>query len=130
MDDKVNYWIELARYDLESAKVMFNGNRYLYVGFMCHQTIEKALKAYYTGHNQDTPPYTHNLIRLSELTNLLGDYDDKQRQTIMSLNPLNIEARYPVKKKELESLLTRDYCTQLLKDTEVLLQWIESKLSE
>ena len=128
MEDKVKYWLELARYDMDSARVMFNGGKYVYVGFMCHQTIEKALKAYYTSYHDDIPPYIHNLIRLSELSDLLSVYDDKQRQTVLSLNPLNIEARYPTRKKELELLLTNAYCKTLIIDTEELLQWIENKL--
>jgi len=43
MDEKTRYWIDLAEYDLETAKVMLAGKRLLYVGFMCHQVIEKAL---------------------------------------------------------------------------------------
>lgn len=41
MNEKVKYWIDLAKYDFETAKAMFDTKRYLYVGFMCHQTIEK-----------------------------------------------------------------------------------------
>ncbi len=41
MDDKVKYWLELSDYDLGTALAMLNSKRYLYVGFMCHQTIEK-----------------------------------------------------------------------------------------
>jgi len=37
--------MDLAEYDIETAKAMLQTSRYLYVGFMCHQTIEKALKA-------------------------------------------------------------------------------------
>ena len=40
---------------------MLIGKRYLYVGFMCHQAVEKILKAYYTVKNEDTPPFVHNL---------------------------------------------------------------------
>jgi len=130
LDDNVRYWIELAKYDLSSAKVMHKGRRYLYVGFMCHQATEKALKAYYTDKLKETPPYIHNLIRLSELTDLLAIYNEKQRQTVLSLNPLNIEARYPIQKGELALLLTKKYCKRLINDTEELLQWIVNKLSE
>ena len=42
MDDKVKYWLELSDYDLETALAMLNSKRYLYVGFMCHQIIEKS----------------------------------------------------------------------------------------
>ena len=45
MDEKIKYWLELSDYDYETAVVMLNSKRYLYVGFMCHQTIEKILKA-------------------------------------------------------------------------------------
>lgn len=130
MVDKIKYWLELAHYDLDGAKVMLNGNKYLYVGFMCHQTIEKALKAYYSNTKKDTPPYIHNLLRLSELTGLLELFDENQKQFILSVNPLNIEARYPIQKQKTEELLTNDYCIRLIKDTEELLRWIESKLSE
>lgn len=43
MIDKVKYWLELADYDYETALAMLESKRYLYVGFMCHQTIEKSL---------------------------------------------------------------------------------------
>ena len=44
MDDKVIYWVEMSDYDVETADAMLATGRYLYVGFMCHQTIEKILK--------------------------------------------------------------------------------------
>lgn len=34
--DKVEYWVDLAEYDLETAKALLESKRYLYVGFMCH----------------------------------------------------------------------------------------------
>lgn len=46
MDSKVTYWIEMSDYDLETANAMLLTGRYLHVGFMCHQAIEKILKAY------------------------------------------------------------------------------------
>jgi HEPN domain-containing protein len=45
LNDRTEYWLEIADYDLETAKAMLDTGRYLYVGFMCHQVIEKALKA-------------------------------------------------------------------------------------
>ena len=36
-EEKVNYWVELSDYDLETADAMLQTKRYLYVGFMCHQ---------------------------------------------------------------------------------------------
>ncbi len=47
MNEKVKYWIDLYDYDLVMAEAMQKNEHYLYVGFMCHQTIEKIFKAYY-----------------------------------------------------------------------------------
>jgi len=41
MEEKTRYWIELAEYDLETAKVMLFSKRLLYVGFMCHRSSRK-----------------------------------------------------------------------------------------
>lgn len=57
VDDKVKYWIELSDYDFETAEAMFTSKRFLYVGFMCHQTIEKAFKAYFTLIKSDVTPF-------------------------------------------------------------------------
>ena len=46
--DKVKYWLDIADYDYATAQDLYKAKRWLYVGFMCHQTIEKTLKAYWT----------------------------------------------------------------------------------
>ena len=47
MNDRIKYWLDLSDYDIETANAMLNSKRFLYVGFMCHQTIEKVFKAYF-----------------------------------------------------------------------------------
>ena len=66
MESKIKYWIDLSDYDLETAIAMLHSKRYLYVGFMCHQSIEKAFKAYYTKLKLETAPYTHSLSYLAK----------------------------------------------------------------
>ena len=63
--EKTNYWIEISDYDLETSKTMLIGKRYLYVGFMCHQAVEKILKAYFTAKNEETPPFVHKFKKIS-----------------------------------------------------------------
>ena len=64
--NRVKYWLDMANYDLVSAKAMLETRRFLYVGFMCHQVAEKCLKAYYCHRRKTEPPYTHNLLVLAE----------------------------------------------------------------
>lgn len=33
--EKYEHWLDAAKYDLDSAKVMLDGGRYMYVAFMC-----------------------------------------------------------------------------------------------
>ncbi len=66
----IDYWINLAEDDLDSAEIMLKNKKYLQSGFYCHQTIEKILKAYYWYTREQEPPYTHNLMKLAEADGL------------------------------------------------------------
>ena len=44
--DRISYWKDLATYDIDTAEAMYVTRRWLYVGFMCHQVLEKIIKAY------------------------------------------------------------------------------------
>lgn len=128
MQDKVKYWIEMSDYDIDTAKAMLEARRYLYVGFMCHQTIEKALKAYWSANLDEIPLKIHTLSRLAERTGLEKELNEQQQDLLDILEPLNIEARYPSYKDRLMKSLTHEYCINLLKSTEELQQWIKNRL--
>lgn len=70
MNEKLQYWVALAEYDLETPKTMLSGSRFLYVGFMCHQTIEKILKGYFVFVKNENPPFTHNVDSLAKLSKI------------------------------------------------------------
>lgn len=108
MDDKVKYWIELSDYDLETAEAMFTSKRFLYVGFMCHQTIEKAFKAYFTLIKSDVAPYTHSLSYIAKKGDFYELFTEEQKDFIDQIEPLNIEARYPSHKERLMKSLTEN----------------------
>ena len=125
---KRNYWFEGAAYDLQTAKAMLETKRYLYVGFMCHQTIEKALKGVFVSRHPDAElPYIHKLVRLSNLAGITEDMDEAQLSLLDTLNPLNIEARYPLHRSMLFASLTPERCRELIAETEAMLQWLSLK---
>lgn len=121
------YWLELAEYDFETAKVMLEGGRYLYVGFMCHQVIEKVLKGYYTTVLPNNPPYSHNLTMLAKKSGIYELFTEEFKDTLDLLEPLNIEARYPTVKNKLMKSLTKEKCKKIIDKTEVLYLWIKAK---
>ncbi len=128
MDDKIKYWVEMSEYDFDTAKAMFETKRYLYVGFMCHQVIEKILKAYWSKICLEPPLKIHSLSRLAEKTELDKEMSEKQLDFIDDLEPLNIEARYPSYKERLIKSLNAERCLDLLKQTNDLRIWIKSRL--
>lgn len=65
MNEKVAYWVEMSDYDFDTANAMLLTKRYLYVGFMCHQAIEKILKAYWSHALEEPPLKIHGLSRLA-----------------------------------------------------------------
>ena len=89
MDKKVKYWIDTAEYDLDTAQAMLDTGRYLYVGFLCHQTIEKCLKAVIAKGGL-FPPKIHNLLNLAEKANIIENISEEQKDFLSELNPLNI----------------------------------------
>ena len=128
INEKVEYWTEIADYDLETANAMLKSKRYLYVGFMCHQAVEKILKAYFTKAKEDTPPFIHNLKSLANKSNIYQEFTEAQKDLIDELIPLNIEARYPTYKEKLLKSLNNEKCELLIKQTQELCNWIKNKL--
>lgn len=107
-----------------------NSKRWLYVGFMCHQVVEKAIKAYWCATKPEDPPYTHNLLNLVQSSNLVKEISDEQRLFVQRIMPLNIEARYPEYKDRLLRQLSPQVCQQIIDETISFLLWIKSKLSK
>ena len=130
MDTKVTYWIELSDYDLKTAFVMFDGKRFLYVGFMAHQAIEKILKAYYVMKHNETPPFSHRLSLLAKKGDIYEILSEDQKDFMDLIEPLNIEARYPSNKDQLIQSLTEERCREILNKAKELQEWIKERLSK
>ncbi len=128
MDSKIRYWIDLSDYDLETAEAMLQSKRYLYVGFMCHQTIEKAFKAYYVKLTSEAAPYTHSLSYLAKQGNFYESFSENLKEFIDQIEPLNIEARYPSHKERLLKSLTDTKCLEIIQKTKELQKWIKERL--
>jgi len=124
---QVAYWLGLCEYDLETAKVMQTSKRFLYVGFMCHQVVEKGFKALYIHLHCAFPPRIHALVELAKRTGVYGNLSNTQQALLDTLEPLNIECRYPAQKDLLLAALTESRCRELIDETEEMLAWIKAQ---
>jgi len=111
---------------METAEIMFDNKRYFYAVFMCHLSIEKALKGLYTQKLNKTPPKTHNLIFLVEKIKL--ELSEDLYDFIFTLNGVSVPTRYPDELQKLQ----KDYNTAktrvLLEKSKEALKWLKAKL--
>ena len=126
--DRVKYWTEISDYDLETAEVMYSAGRWLYVGYMCHQALEKIFKAYWSSKKTEPAPMSHNLFNIAQSCGLNALFSEEQIGFISEMIPLNIEARYPSYKKSISESLSEVRCKTILDKTKELQQWIKDKL--
>ena len=130
MSARLEYWLELAEYDLETAQAMLETGRFLYVGFMCHQVIEKMMKAYYVKAKGGMPPYSHNLELIASKSSLSESLTADQLDLIRRIEPLNVESRYPADRELLARALSPEKCRRILDETREIYTWIKQKLSD
>jgi HEPN domain-containing protein len=118
-------WLTQANYDMDTADYMFRGGRYMYAVFMCHLSLEKALKGRYAEKLGKEPPKTHNLLYLLEkmkltLPEALFDF-------ISTLNRVSVPTRYP---DDLQRIL-KDYdkkkTKEVLDQSKQVLQWLSTR---
>lgn len=129
VDRQVGYWLDLADYDLETGRAMLESRRLLYVVFMCHQVIEKALKAVYVARHSTLAPRVHALVALAQRSGVYDVMAPGQQDFLETLDPMNIECRYPAEKEKLLAALTVSSCEHMLAETEELFGWIRQQLS-
>lgn len=126
-DKKVKYWINISEDDLETAEILFFKDKYLHAGYFLQQSIEKLLKAYYQLIKNDLPPRTHNLVYLAEITGIINELKNEQENILYTLNPMNIETRYPEYREKISKSLTKIKMKEILDNTKELHRWIKEK---
>lgn len=129
-EDKANKWLEIISEDLSVAEDLFKTRHWLYVAFMCHQIIEKTLKAYWCICRNDDPPYIHDHKRIAEGCGLYTKMNEEQRLFLTTIRQMNIAARYQEYKDAVARSLDEEKAADILSKTKQMQQWILQKFSE
>jgi HEPN domain-containing protein len=127
VQEKMEYWLDIAEYDLETAKSMFKSRRYLYTVFMCQQALEKMIKAHYILEKGKEAPRSHNLSYLAGLTAL--NLDESQLSFFDRLTAFYIQGRYPTYKEKLSKATNRTQAKSYLKQAKEMFGWLKSLLT-
>jgi HEPN domain-containing protein len=91
MREEADLWWRQALEDLRSAEANLTIERYYLVAFLCHQAVERALKALHIQKLRESPGATHSLVllgrRVGAPSSLFGN--------LRKLGPDFVVARYP-----------------------------------
>lgn len=126
MIQDIKYWIEISKYDLDTAKAMLDARRYLYVLFTCQQAIEKLLKAIVINETKEFPPRLHNLLRLAETAKL--NITEEERKFLEKLSYYYIETRYPERREKLAEGLNNKVANDYYVKAKELWEKLKKKL--
>jgi HEPN domain-containing protein len=116
-------WLKQADYDMGTADYMFNGERYFYAVFMCHLSIEKALKGLYQKRLNELPPKVHNLIYL--LNKIEIKLPEHIGRFLVKLNEASIITRYPDEIDKMQRDFTNPAVKDILSKSREALEWIK-----
>lgn len=125
MNDKHKEWLKQADYDMDTADAMHGGGRYFYAVFMCHLSIEKALKGLYYKVLNEVPPKTHNLIYL---LNKIGKKPELELEKfIIKLNTASVATRYPDDLAKIQAAYTEEVTKDMITKSKDLLKWVKTQ---
>lgn len=119
-------WADRARYDLETARVMWDGKRFIYVLFCCQQAVEKMLKGVIAARTGELPPRLHNLMQLAKHAEL--ELEANQARLMRELSEYYFQSRYPDTVETTFSDVSRETAREFLDQTEAMVQWLSTML--
>lgn len=122
MRKETKNWLEMADYDLKTAEYMMKTERYVYVIFMCHLAVEKALKAIVAEEVGKVPPKTHDLIYLTKQGKV--SFSPKMLDYIGQLNNASVATRYPEDLSTLISVYSKEVARDYLNQTKEVVKWL------
>lgn len=116
-----HFWKQCAQDNLKTAEAMLKSKRYNFTMFMCHQTLESALKALYVFLKKERPPYIHKLPRL--LYNIGFAVPAEIDRTLLEADAHYIKTRYFEDRFNVK-IYNKKNATALLKKTREALKWL------
>jgi len=119
-------WLKQADYDIKTAEIMFDNKRYFYAVFMCHLSIEKALKGLYLERLKEIPPKTHNLVYLVEKIKLL--LPENLYDSVFALNRVSVPTRYPDDIQRMLKDYNEERTKKVIESGKEVLQWLKKQL--
>ena len=125
-EEKYEHWLDIAQHDLKTAGTMLANGNWLYVVFMCQQSIEKLVKGLYTLYLSDDTPRIHNIKAIFDnfRDKLPTKISDDFRAFFDELSAYYVNNRYPDFKSKLSSSIGEAEAKAILFKTKEVFAWL------
>lgn len=127
MEARTQEWLRQSEYDMDTAEYMCQGGRYLYVVFLCHLAVEKALKGLYFEKRREIPPKSHSLLYLLNALGIVPP--EKPGKFFAKLSEASIPTRYPEDLAKVQQAYTAGVVKDILTATRETVAWIRTQFS-
>ena len=125
-NDALTYWIASSDRDYQAMIHLHEKGDYTWSLFVGHLVVEKLLKACYVFNIDLVPPFTHDLVRLSEKAGI--SLSEDQKDLLDTISTFNISARYDDYRSTFHRKCTRDFTGKWIHEIEGVRLWLKDKL--
>lgn len=122
-DEAVNRWLEGAQKNLSACLDMAKSNHRDWALFIGQLTLEKLLKGLITKNTDTTPPFIHDLVKLSQLADI--ETTEAQKQNLAKITRFHVAARYEEIKSQLYSEATPEFTKEWLGKIQEFFLWFK-----
>jgi HEPN domain-containing protein len=128
-EEKYQYWLTDAQYDLDTAEHMFAYGRWFHVLFMCQQSIEKLVKGLFGLYfNFNAIPFTHNLdtLFIPIADKIPVHISQETWELFTELSKYAVNKRYPDYKLLMSQMATRPEALNFLNRSKEAFAWLQT----
>ena len=125
MENRHEEWYFQSDYDLETAVDMLKSGRAVYCIFMCHLSLEKALKGLLIKKKGEFPSKSHSLIYFVDKIEI--KLSESQFEFLFMLNKISVPTRYPEDLRKLFLAYTKERTESILQQTKEMQLWIKQQ---
>ena len=124
--EKFEYWLDIAQYDLSTAQSMLDSGRWLYTVFCCQQAVEKLVKGLYIFYVDDNVPRIHNINALIDhfVDKLKEPISEKFSKLFKELTGYYISNRYPDYISKINEQMDKNDTIRIHNETKEAFAWL------
>lgn len=126
IDSVIKHWKNSSDQNFRTMQNLLKSKDYSWALFLGHLAIEKLLKAVYVKNNQKHAPFTHDLLRIADKSNL--KLSEEQTEWLDKITTFNLNARYDNYKQEFYKICNKEFTTIWINRIENLRKWLINQL--